>query len=311
MVDEKKRALNYRQAIFADDKQDDLEAVVRGILKKASSVAGRRTAHEDGPTTEIRHAKTNSKHGVYIHIAWYTPAEKTSVVPIAKPEDEERDLETRGAPRGTEYMDGDACVLIRRNDVLLTAHNFGDGRFEAFISELGHKLDPDKLGVSFGLTKKIKRTMLEKLLRDGVKRVMLDVAEFGQEIEHMERKTVSQNLRDGVLDLLNAYFGRDPGMEDLSDAENMTARLTIIYDRRKKGKIEADDFATLGRALVEEGAAGYTIVTTSGETITERQMVVRGSAMIEAHGKSVQYTAAWAALYGFYESLCGKGIIKE
>lgn len=154
---------------------------------------------------------------------------------------------------------------------------------------------------------------LQMIQSSGVKAITLDADIFDATLDAMERQTVSSKLSGSLMDELKALVLKDYGQEELDRAENLTAKIVITYDKRKKK-------AVLGREALESIAAkivdeeddnGFMIKTLSGETIRGSQIAVRTSVPLPKHGKSVWRDAAWDALNTYYLQLRENNTLEE
>ena len=82
------------------------------------------------------------------------------------------------------------------------------------------------------------------------------------------RQQVREILRPELVHFLLSIIGRDAEMEEISQAENLTAQLLIRFDRRRRGgELGAERLKQLSLNLLEGEEDGFVIETTGGEEI--------------------------------------------
>jgi hypothetical protein len=122
MADQRKKTLSYHRAeFFVDDKG----AINLGMcIKQATdkvSVPNRFVQRPDGRTTRLAHFKTDEEKGCFLHLTVDTPGEHTSVVQKTLEDTVEIKVSTIPPPNDAEYMDGDAFLYVRGNNICLCA----------------------------------------------------------------------------------------------------------------------------------------------------------------------------------------------
>jgi hypothetical protein len=112
-----------------------------------------------------------------------------------------------------------------------------------------------------------------------------------------------------------ALFAKDndQSLQEIQEAENLTVRLEISFDARKKGgevgrkRIEK----TADKLIADDEEQGFKIVTGSGKTLSATQIRVSEKTVLPAHGKSVIRTAAWSKLSEYLQELKASGILEQ
>lgn len=312
MVERKQRTLSYRRARwFEDAVAKDLETLIRGCLSKYSSVASTRIERDDDSVVEIAHRRVKSGEPVYLHICLYAPGEGASTIPNLGT-GAEVDLGVASAPAGTDFLDGDAMILIKGSDVVLCTSAMHEAAVAKYLRDLVERSQQGKGVQSFDLLRIANREVVDNLIKHGVKKITLDIHAFEQTLNPVNPQSRSDlsAAKSGVSSLFGALIKRDGTPAEIMDASQLEAAVTIRADMRRQGGAEvvAGEVASKVLDLFD---FGYEIETVSGIKITSDEIAIRGKFSFPVDGKTVHYRPVWDQLAKFYNKILQDGINAE
>lgn len=312
----KQRTLSYRRAQwFSDAPTETLESLIRGVISTRTSTASTRLNRGDDGTIQIVHRKAKPEtKPLLLHITTHYEGEAASVLPRAG-RSASIDLSTAPAPEGHDYLDGDAMVLLSGNDAVVCVSNMHEvaatNYLRRLVSEKGGQ--PEK--ANFDLMKIANKKVIRRLIKSGVKAVTLDVGSFAETFAEIETEESARrkNAAAAIGHFFRNLVEQDRKAEDYYLDENLNASVVIRADiRHGKGAAVraasevADNVLDLFGDLPQD--EGYQIETTSGITIRPDQIVVRERFRFPAHGKTIEYKAAWSKMEEFYARLLSEGV---
>jgi hypothetical protein len=315
MADKKEKVLTYRRAIWVrDEKTPPIHSTLCGFIKQASNklkdVAARTLARDNGQAIKLAIMKPDKEGGVYLHIVADTPGESASVVPKVKGAATEIKLGTAAPPPDTDFLDGDAFVYVRNDDVCLcgtAVHDATVGNFlRAFLRKAG-------LGVrasQFDLEKVANINKIKLMQSQGVKQIEFRSTLFKATADYHRRHAQPQ----GILGALGKQFKTVLG--NVYDVNNDALRVELILktDRRRKGiTVGEKEIKTLAIDTLnnQEDDDEFVIVTKSDQRIGPKEIHMRSKVLIESNGKTVERDKAWDELIGFYNTLDKAGALEE
>lgn len=115
-------------------------------------------------------------------------------------------------------------------------------------------------------------------------------------------------LGESIRDL----FRDDPRLADIGEKENITVRVEISYDRRKKGgAVGQQRMENLARHLIDDKEEGFRIVTREDKIIQPHELRIQQVLPLESFGNTVKREAAWGALEEFFSELRTTGALEH
>ena len=285
----KKKTLSYRRAVYfgTEPGMKTLEQYLAIAHSKLTTIKQRTIKIQSYPVIECRNYKPSDGLGIFMHLASYNPGEQASIVRHVG-DDIESDVETTAPPKDTEFMDGDMMVLVADNHVLICATNVHEKTAERYMRHLIKKEAIDKACAEFTLEKVGDINKLKLIKSHGVKSVTLDASIFDASLDYMERKTISSKLGGSLMQEIKALVLKDWGADDVERAENLTARIVLSFDSRKKQAVLGrETLESMATKIIDEDDDGFMIETLTGEKIRQNQIAVRKSVLLPKHGKSV------------------------
>lgn len=310
-VTEKNKTLSYRRAEFLTTVERTLEEYLAEAHTRLSDIAQRRVEIPGHPTLECRKHLHQKNLGVLLHIAAYTPGEHASVVPRVRGVTA-GDIGTAPPPDNCEFMDGDIMALVAGDHVLLCATNLHEKRAERYMSGIIEAAGLERPATNFCLGRKANVDKVKLIQAQGVKAVNLDVSLFDATLEHAERTTIKKRVSGVLMDEIKAFVFKDKTVAEIEKAENLSARITLTYDSRKKGAIAGrDGIAKLANQMLADDDEGFSITTKGGETISGSDISLRKTVSLPKHGKSVYCSDAWKALETYFYELKAGGLLEQ
>lgn len=309
----KKKTLSYRLAEFAAPVDRTLEQYIDQAHSIFTNVSQRRVQFQTKPTLECRQHRQATNIGILLHIAAYTPGVEASVVPRVR-ETDIGVIQTAPPPENCEFMDGDLMVLISGNNVLLCATSLHEMSATRYLSGIIQQAGLGEEAAAFGLTRKANVDKVRLIQRQGVASINLNVSLYDATMMHLERTiertTVREKLTDAISREVYALIRRDQNPEEIAAAENVTAHLTLTYDRRNKLEVGRREVESLAGKLLEDEDVGYSIKTKHGERISENDISLRKSVSLPIHGQSVYCADAWRELQIYFNELRRDGLLE-
>jgi len=315
MSDSKKqRKLIYRRAAWIND---DFTIPLQVYVEKAHTVLDtieKRTFQHGPMEMQGLRFKQIENTGIFLHVASYFPKAPTSIVPDPSPS-HHADVNTSAPPKGNNYMEGDIMFLVSGNDLILCPCGVRENIAREYLRNVLKKVGFETESMSFGLEKVANCDKVKLLKSEGVKSISLGASLYDASIDYLERKTIKSKILSGVVDNLQALFQNDNDIDlrSLHDKENLTVRLEISFDQRKKG-------GAIGRRRIERTAdklvhdredEGFTIETFSGKKVTAKEINLSQRVNLEPLGKSVMVNDAWAKIKDYFLELKQNGMLEQ
>lgn len=305
--DKKSKTLSYRRSVFlSPGGTETLQHLITSARKKLGG-GYRIPAVDEHPAIEERHYKTETNVGIFLHIAAFTPGEEASIVP----HDNNGDLATTPPPDNSDFMDGDIMALVAGNDVVLCSNSLHEKQLERYIAKL---LDLSGLNGPqqiFELSKAANVDRIKMIQKAGVKEIWLDSTFYEASFIHDETETIRKKLTGKLMDEFKALFYEEGEEISVDEAENLTVKLVLSYDKRRKGAdFIRKKLEMMADKAYSEDDEGIKIVTYSGDTISASDITLKKAVKINSHAKSVFYDDAWKELDQYYIDLKNGGFLE-
>lgn len=303
------RTLSYRKCDwFSNPPTQDLQGLLATALGKAKTVAATKIVRADGSTFKILHRRVSANQPVYLHISIHTPGEAASTLPTNDAVSE-CDLDTSSAPKGKEFLDGDAMLLVTGNDVIMCVSNMHESTVAYYLREFikGAKISKD--AESFDLLKIANKKIVHKLMKHGVRKITLDAHAFEQSLKAgtVKDRSLAAAAKAGAAKLFGALVNQDVNANRFAAQADLVAAVTLRADMRRHGGGDVIAGRTASK-IVDMFDSGYEIETVKGIKITPEEIMVRQKFSFPAHGKTVEYKKVWTQLALFYNQLVADGI---
>lgn len=310
-MDTKERTVSYRRADWLNENPAsiNLGSCVKQAVAKLKSVDDRTISRPGGQLMKLASAKGH-KEGHLLHITVETPGEYASIVPAADKAKEEVEVGTTAPPDGAEFMDADAFLFVRGNDVCLCSTNLQDSSVRDFLIAFFEKAKLRKDASLFDLAKVANIPKLKLLQSNGVQEIELRASMYSATAHYHKRKAQPQGLLGGIAKHVKAILGNEHDANE--DALNVV--LTLKTDRRRKGLVLGEKrIKDIGINVLKNQQRGddFTIITKDGQRIGPDELYMRTTVEMESLGKSVQRDKAWKEVVKFYESMEKAGALEE
>ena len=311
MVNKKEKTINYRRATWLEHQNTNtLEYFIRLMEDKLPTVADKAITFDGNKSVTCAKIKLSKEGGVLLHIVADTPGEAASIVPRVGVLAKELDVGTTNPPDDAEFMDGDAFLLVRGNDVCICATSMRDGGIRWYLSETFRKANLSNSSTQFDLLKVADTSKVSVILAQGVKEIDLRSTMFEASARYASRKNKVDSALGAASKQLRAIFG---SAHDVTD-DNLSIGLTIGVDRRRRGNLSlgTERINKIAIDLVnDEDYDNYVIITNNGQRISRDELTVRTKVGMKAKGKSVDRDSAWGELMKFYMELKTNGATEQ
>jgi hypothetical protein len=248
----------------------------------------------------------DDKRGHFLHITAETPGEPASVIPKATATATAVDVATTAPPPDTEFMDGDAFLYVRGNDICMCTTGMRVGGMEYFLKALFSAAKIRRDANQFEIMNALDAHKIEILQRGGVREIEMRGTLFRASVDYGKRKGQTVSAMDVVAKHFRALFGKE---NDVTE-DSLRVMVTLKIDKRRHGiAIGHKRLEELATNLVEnqQDEDEYTIITERNEQIKPKDILLRISADIDSVGKSVDRDHAWAAPLQYFEELKSEG----
>jgi len=135
---QKEKTVSYRRATWLSEHEGsiNLAGCIKLALTKLLDVNARTFLRDNGQVMTLAKYQPDSHGGYYLHITAETPGEPASILPKRRRAKDEIEVGTAAPPSDSEFMDGDAFVYVRGNDVCLCGTAMQDSTVRYFLQEL-------------------------------------------------------------------------------------------------------------------------------------------------------------------------------
>lgn len=312
MAEQRDKTVSYRRAewLVAHPASINLSSCIRDAAKKRTTIPERTIARGGGQFIRLASILNDAEGGCYLHLTIDTPGESASVVPKVTPGLSAFEVSTTAPPSDSEFMDGDAFIYVRKNDVCLCTTATSDAAVRYFLSQFfvaaALRHDADK----FELMKVADVGKIALLQSQGVKEVELRATTYKATADYTRRKGQPSWLLSEVWKQTKAILGVPHDVNE--DALQVTLSLTA--DRRRKGIVLGEKrLETLAISAIEtsEDEDDFVIITKSGQRISRKEIYLRTKVTVDKLGKSVHHEKVWNELKKFYEILESSGALEQ
>ena len=163
---------------------------------------------------------------------------------------------------------------------------------------------------SFSLSPVANDAAIQGLLELGIKEVVLNIGQYLETANNREEARRDRGIFSSLgLDVGMDIFRRDNDRREIERADNLGARLTLMFDRRKAG-IRAEAFANIARDAVEESPEEVVIKTHDGQEYRRGDLIVKRAVDLQEDGQTVRYVHAWNEMTAYYTDLQNAGILE-
>ena len=308
----KRRTISYLRPTWAEPQPATLHVALRCALDHLTTVDD--TELElGGRSAAIRHRK-NQANCLLLHIAAWVDDEDASTVPHRTGNLPNEDLDAVEPDDDWDYLNGDGMVLVSDDHYLVMPSGLLPRSIENYIKSLldhAHNQGaPIPDGHSrFTMTPIASTEIVTRILNDGVKKLNLNVGLYSETASDLVDRadTIIQRIGRGVLD---AIVRNDVDRRRIEEADNVTAKLTITIDSRRRG-LQPEDLSTVAQEIYGESVDDINIETGAGERISRGSLILKKKVDVDTHGNTVQHVAAWREMLKYFRELDDDGSLDE
>jgi hypothetical protein len=311
MADKRQKTVSYRRAqwVNEDPASINLAMCIRDAAAKLTTFADRTVARGGGQLVSLAAIDTDASKGHYLHIVADTPGEAASIVPTNEPRSTSINVSTAPPPDNADFMDGDAFLYVRGDDVCLCATSLTDAAVRFFLVEFFRKAKIRKDADRFELIKAANLNKIALVHHQGVREIEIKGTIFKATADYNKRKGQPVTMLSAVSRELKAVLNVPNDVNE--DALNVM--ITLHADKRRKGIVLGEKrLEELSTSLLEHGEDDddFVIVTKLGQKITQTELFMRAPASIARLGKSVERDDAWKEVKHFYDGLAASGALE-
>ena len=249
--------------------------------------------------------------------------EGASANTIPKPSSTQSELvaATHDAPIHQEYLDGKGFVCIYGNHIVISpTDTLRVGTINGFIESLIFKGGFKKEAGALDIQQIANIDNYRTIKNEGVKNITINSSAYLSTLNYLERHNPHfkpssriQKITRLAKSWMDALCDDDTD-EEISDSENLNARIVISHDARSSTDLSDVGSARLkdtAISLIETDLAGYVIVTKTGKKLTHEEIVLKSTVKVTAHGKSVRRQEMWGKLIKSIEQYDRDGILEQ
>lgn len=314
------RTVSYRRAHWNNTIQfpNDLQTYLNSALQGCQTTVSRTFAYGDYHVqgirihTDVVRLRNGLQSNVLLmQLVKYEPNGQANTVLRPSANQQVSDVGTENPPAQKDWIDGDVFVLVCGNHILTCASNIRDSSASKFITSVlnnagngvGDFINFDRVGAA---------DKLQLLHREGVKSIELGAGLYETTLDWFQSDVKRKILRK-LSDAITECFADDDELSEVAANENITAKVVLNFDSRKKGgELGLDRMQQLGANLIrDEENSDYVIVTRENKRITLDEIQLKKNIHVSKHGKTVDRTDAWNKLKQYFEELDRDGLLNQ
>jgi hypothetical protein len=310
MTEKREKTVSYRRAQWLVDNPAsiNLAMCVKQAAQKLRTNAERTLARSNGQLIRLAAVETDDEDGHYLHLVVDTPGELGSVIPTDRGGATELVVATTAPPPNTDFMDGDAFVYVRGNDVCLCTSATTDAAIRWFLAEFFKVAAIRQDAWKFNLIKVGNLSKVALIHKEGVKEILLKGVISEATSTYSKRRGQPAGILGQIGREINAVLGTPNSVNE----DGLNVCLALTADRRRKGlalgEKRLEELAELMLGTSEDD--DFVIETKLGQKITQSELFIKSEVKINKHGKSVDRNPAWRELKGFYDHLSTSGALE-
>lgn len=223
MADKREKSLSYRRCVWLnnDPSTISLSQCIKQATDKLRTLDDR-TIGRSGQLIKLLSLKPKSG-GFLMHISIETPGESASIVPKIHPVPDEVNVGTASPPPNSEFMDGDAFLYIREDNVCLCSTIIRDGAIAYYLRQLFDKAKIRKDSTQFDLQKVADMDKVQLLSKLGVKEIEIKASLFEASAMYQKRKNQTVGILAAAARHAKFVFGNEHDVNE--DALNVVLEM--------------------------------------------------------------------------------------
>ena len=307
----KNRTILYRRAVWFDDSITSLQEYMIAAHEHLNTTQKKTFPYADG---EIQGLHTKSdESGFFLQVAFYTPQQPTSIVPFPSSAEQYALASPEPPPDNYNYMSGDIFFLVKNNHIVLCPSGLRENVAVSYIKEILKRLHSDDIVDKLTVEPVANLDKLEIIKAEGVKRVTLNASLYEASMNYASRNTAKSKISSGIANEIKSLFTKDPEYSSIDEKENLSVKLEISFDSRKKhgelGQKRIDKIANM--LISEDEDQGFAILTSTGKRMTAKEIRIRERCNLPSYGNSVERSSAYRALKDYLNKLQTTGLLEQ
>lgn len=283
------RFLDYRQALWLGDDEEDLEQIVRAVWAKLPQSEMRVVGRADGSCVMgFSLEKHGRKAGISIHCVKYTDRQEVGLVPMSG--GEAPVLGSLAPTKEENFLDRDFFLFVRGNHVISLNAAKGAAMARTFLHGLISQAGRPHSATQFDLVQIASSSSARRIkAAGGVASIQLDLAieEATADVlaDEAEPQTAYQKIVSGLSHIVDS-LSRSQKTERFADSGGGKLRLQISVP---DGDLEAVKKAAtrIGLDIADdEDAEDFVLVLRNGEQIKRNSISVRKLVSLERSANS-------------------------
>lgn len=305
-----RRTLTYRRAVWTDSEGANLQQFVDRIHSGLPQTASRVFDYKGSEIQGLAYKKRNGLS--LVHVAQYNRGRSASLVPRPSKRPS-LDTSELPPPSDSEFLHGDIMFLVKGDHVLICPSGAREAVIGAYLEATSEKLGFGSWVSRCALEPVANLPQVRLIHNEGVKKIRLNASLYEASMAYEDEKQgeVRTVLFGKMGEAVHELFRRDPRLSDIGDSENISVRLVISYDRRRKGgKLGQERMESMAHHLIDENAKDFQIITNDDKVIEPGELKIRQPLALPVYGSSIHRDAAWVALEEFFKELEASGAIE-
>ena len=306
MIETKQRSLFYRRVTWINGVNNNLEQLMTQAHTMLLTTEKRTFEYNEG---QIQGLSIESRPtGFFCHVGYCIPSQPASLIPIPS-QNKMQDTSVQEPPPKHDFLQGDIFFVIKDNHIILCPSNLNEHAAIDYIKQVLEKTGKEYLLREFSIDSVIHANKLKILNDEGVKKVSLNTAIYTATHDYVARKSVKESMISGVRHVLEEFLCESDESQEVKNKENLSVKLEISFDSRKKGEICKKKLEALAEKSINE--EGFTIITRKDKKMTYDEIRISTKAILAVEGSSVSKEAAWNDMEAYFKKLKSTGMLEQ
>jgi hypothetical protein len=290
----------------------DFERCVRQALAKLTTVADTAITRDNSQVLSCLSRELRPKGGVCLHITAMTPGSEASVISRSGMDtSDQMNVGTLSPPDGSEFMNGDVFIFVRKDNVCVCANAIHDGTIRNYFHSIFNKAKLQESSTKFDLVSVANLERVKFIHDHGIKSITLNAALFKASNDLIRNSKRTRGGTGAVAKFLTAMFGKE---NDVTN-DSIVVKLTLETDGRVRKHIQLGEQRlehwAVDLVTHQEPGDDYVIITKDKQVIRPDELKVQKLCSVLIKGNSVDREHAWTELLDFYRDLCETGAVEE
>ena len=287
----------------------DMENLMKEAHTALTTTAQRAFEYNDG---HIQGSSFETRsNGFLCHVAFFVHTQQASLIPIPS-DDKTTETFLLAPPDNKNYLQGDVFFLIKNNHIIVCTSGLAEHAVVVYMRGMLEAVGRSSLAMEFSVESIMNEKKLD-VLKEGVKSLSLNTAIYTASVDHharrvQENSTIADKLVSSIKDVLAEFVITSDESKDIKDKENLSVKVELSFDGRKKGEISKGKLQALASDSLDE--EGFTIVTKNDKKITFNEIRLHEKIPLAVSGTSVSKEAAWNSMGAYFNKLKSTGMLE-